>query len=71
MAKGNCLNYSQVGHYTAKCQNMIAYYNTYKSKTDGKFASKDKGKGKSKIEEKKISNAIVTEEKTAVIFEKI
>ena len=71
MANGDCLNYSQVGHYTAKCQKKTAYYDTYKSKTDSKFASKDKGKGKSKAKEKEISNAIVTEEEAVVTFGKL
>ena len=71
MAKGDCLNCGQAGHYTAKCQNKTAYYDTYKSKADGKTASKDKGKGKGKAEEKKISNAIVAEEEAAVMFGKI
>jgi hypothetical protein len=71
MAKGDCLNCGQAGHYAAKCQNKTAYYDTYKSKTDGKAASKDKGKGKGKAEEKKISNAIVAEEEAAVMFGKI
>jgi len=71
MAKGDCMNCGQAGHYAAKCHNKTAYYDTYKTKTDGKFASKNKGKGKSKAEEKKISNAIVTEEEAAVMFRKI
>ena len=71
MAKGDCINCGQAGHYTTKYQNKTAYYNTYKSKTNGKFASKEKGKGKSKAEEEKISNPVVTEEEAAVMFRKI
>ena len=71
IVNSNWLNYTQVQHYTAKCQNKTAYSNTYKSKPNGKFASKDKGKGKSKAEKKKISNAIVIEKKAAVMFGKI
>ena len=53
------------------CQNRIAYYDIYKSKTDSKFTSKDKGKSKSNTEEKKISNAIITEEEAVVMLGKI
>ena len=71
MTKGDYINCSQAGHYAAKCQNKTAYYDTYKSKTDGKFTLKDKGKGKSKAGEKKISNAVVIEKEVAAIFRKI